>query len=207
VTLHGSLAFTGKGHATDKAVCLGLLGARPDSLDPDQVDPMLEDLAQAGRLAIPGLPELRFDPDKDVVFDYGPPLPLHANGMTFRLLDASGSVIDSFVYYSIGGGFVATEAELRKTTNEPVNELQEQDVPFPFGTAKQMLEMGREAGLSIAEMKLRNECADQSREEVEAGIDRLWSAMDACINRGITQTGTLPGGLKVKRRAATSTRN
>ncbi|MCL4157606.1 UNVERIFIED_CONTAM: hypothetical protein GTU68_056862 [Idotea baltica] len=202
VTLHGSLAFTGKGHATDKAVCLGLLGARPDTLDPDQVEPMLDALQAAGRLRIPGLPELRFNAETDVIFDYGPPLPLHSNGLTFNLLDAAGSVIDSFVYYSVGGGFVVSETELRKTSNEPVNELVAQDVPFPFGTAKQMLEMGRDAELTIAQMKLRNECRDQPQEDIEAGIDRLWSAMDACINRGISQTGILPGGLKVKRRAA-----
>lgn len=202
VTLHGSLAFTGKGHATDKAVCLGLLGARPDSLDPDQVDPMLAALNAEKRLQIPGLPELAFVPERDVIFDYGPSLPLHANGMTFELLDASGAAIDSFVYYSIGGGFVVSEAELTKTTNEPITELARQDVPFPFSSASQMLAMGKEAELSIAEMKLRNECVTQPREDVEAGIDKLWSAMDACINRGITQTGQLPGGLKVKRRAA-----
>ncbi|WP_422040103.1 L-serine ammonia-lyase [Roseibium sp.] len=202
VTLHGSLAFTGKGHATDKAVCLGLLGERPDTLDPDCVEPLLDALQRDRKLRIAGLPELDFDPARDVVFDYGPPLPLHANGMTFRLLGEAGSEIDSYVYYSIGGGFVVSEPELRNTTNAPVADLSAQSVPFPFATAKQMLEMGREAGLSIAEMKLHNECAGKSVEEVEAGIDRLWSAMDACINRGITQAGILPGGLKVKRRAA-----
>ena len=202
VTLHGSLAFTGKGHATDKAICLGLLGERPDTLDPDCVEPMLDVLESEQKLRIAGLPELDFDPGRDVVFDYGPPLPLHANGMTFRLLDKAGSEIDSFVYYSIGGGFVVSEPELLNTSNTPLNELTAPSVPFPFATAKQMLEMGREAGLSIAEMKLRNECADKSVVDVEAGIDWLWSAMDACINRGITQAGILPGGLKVKRRAA-----
>ncbi|TYC51451.1 L-serine ammonia-lyase [Rhodobacterales bacterium] len=202
VTLHGSLSFTGKGHATDKAVCLGLLGARPDSLDPDDVEPMLEKLQQDQRLIIEGMPDLHFDPAKDVIFDYGPSLPLHANGMTFQLLDRSGKTIDSFVYYSVGGGFVVSEAELRKTTNEPVNELARQEVPFPFASAKQMLAMGREAELSIAEMKFQNECADKPAEDVEQGLDQLWSAMDSCINRGIGQSGILPGGLKVKRRAA-----
>jgi L-serine dehydratase len=202
VTLHGSLAFTGKGHATDKAVCLALLGETPDTLDPDSVEPMLNKLSQTKLLLIPGLPEIRFDPETDVIFDYGPPLPLHANGMTFHLLDATGSLIDTFVYYSIGGGFIVSEAELSKTTNEPVNELATQNVPFPFASAKQMLDMGRKAELSIAEMKLQNESAEKPRKDVETGIDRLWSAMDACINRGIKQSGVLPGGLNVKRRAA-----
>ncbi|WP_029062237.1 L-serine ammonia-lyase [Labrenzia sp. DG1229] len=202
ITLHGSLAFTGKGHATDKAVCLSLLGAKPDTLDPDRVEPMLVTLQTEKKLKIPGLPEMAFNPDEDVVFDYGPPLALHANGMTFQLLDAGGSLIDTIIYYSIGGGFVVSEAELRKTANEPVNELTTQNVPFPFSSAKQMLEMGADAALSIAEMKLENECCDRSREDVETGIDTLWSAMDSCINRGITHAGILPGGLKVKRRAA-----
>lgn len=202
VTLHGSLAFTGKGHATDKAVCLALLGAKPDTLDPDQVEPLLADLGRSKRLRVAGLPEIEFDPNTDVIFDYGAPLPLHANGMTFHLLDADGSLIDTFAYYSIGGGFVASETELRRTANEPVNELTRQNVPFPFASASQMLDMGREAGLSIAEMKLQNECSDKPRSDVETGIDTLWSAMDRCMNRGITQTGILPGGLKVKRRAA-----
>ncbi|WP_305987991.1 L-serine ammonia-lyase [Roseibium sp. MMSF_3544] len=202
VTLHGSLAFTGKGHATDKAVCLGLLGATPDTLDPDQVEPLLEALRRDRKLKISDSLEIDFDPEQDVIFDYGPPLPLHANGMTFNLLNADGSLADTFVYYSIGGGFVVSEAELRKTTNEPVNELTTQNVPYPFASAKQMLEMGREAELSIAAMKLQNECCDKPCGEVEAGIDRLWAAMDSCINRGLTQAGILPGGLKVKRRAA-----
>ncbi|GAA0779465.1 L-serine ammonia-lyase [Roseibium denhamense] len=202
VTLHGSLAFTGKGHATDKAVCLGLLGARPDTMDPDQVDPMLDALQASQTLTIDGFAKLQFNPEKDVIYDYGPALPLHANGMTFQLLDANGSVVDSFVYYSIGGGFVVSEAELRKTTNEPISELAKQEVPFPFASAKEMLAMGKEAELSIAEMKLQNECADKPEEEVLQGIDKLWGAMDSCINRGIAQGGILPGGLKVKRRAA-----
>ncbi len=200
VTLHGSLAFTGKGHATDQAVCLGMIGARPDSLDPDAVGPMMEQLGQAKRVTGKDLPALAFDPASDVIFDYGPPLPLHTNAMTFRLLDGEGRPVDEFIYYSIGGGFVVTEAELSNTRNAR-EELKSQDVPFPFASAAQMLEMGREAGCSIADMKLANECCDATREDVEAGIDRIWAAMDSCINRGINANGILPGGLKVKRRA------
>ena len=156
ITLHGSLAFTGKGHATDKAVCLGLLGAKPDTLEPDRIEPMLAALQTEQKLSVHGLPEMDFDPNRDIIFDYGPPLAPHANGMTFQLLDADGAMIDTFIYYSIGGGFVVSEAELRKTANQPVNELATQNVPFPFASAGQMLEMGADAELSIAEMKLRN---------------------------------------------------
>lgn len=200
VILHGSLAFTGKGHATDQAVCLGLMGAEPHTLHPDDVAPIMERLAREKRLHPEGLPELAFDPETDVVFDYGPPLPAHANGMTFRLFGAKGEMIDEFVYYSIGGGFVVTEAEIRNTRNAS-DELKNQEVPYPFATAKQMLEMGCRSGCSIAEMKLANECTTASAEEITAGLDRIWSAMDACINRGISGHGILPGGLKVKRRA------
>ncbi|WP_417685777.1 L-serine ammonia-lyase [Roseibium sp.] len=201
VTLHGSLAFTGKGHATDQAVCLGMMGARPDALDPDDVAPMMERLTSDKSVAHDGLPRMSFDPSHDVIFDYGPPLPLHSNAMTFRLVGEDGRAIDEFVYYSVGGGFVVTEAELSNTRNAR-DELKSQDVPYPFASAKQMLEMGREANCSIAEMKLANECCDKSREEVLEGIDNVWSAMDACINRGISADGILPGGLKVKRRAS-----
>ncbi|MFD1695433.1 L-serine ammonia-lyase [Roseibium aestuarii] len=200
VTLHGSLAFTGKGHATDQAVSLGLLGARPDSLDPDKVPGMIAGLAESRQLAPEGLPPLHHDPAKDLIFDYGPALPLHANGMTFRLLDGAGKVIDDMVYYSIGGGFVVTEAEHRKTRNA-VEDLAEQPVPYPFASAAEMLSMARESGLSIAQMKLANETASKPEADVLAGIDRVWGAMDACINRGISSSGILPGGLKVKRRA------
>ena len=202
VTLHGSLAFTGKGHATDKAVCLGLLGERPDTLDPDMVDALLDTLQRQCKLSPSGLPDLDFDPQTGVIFDYGPALPLHANGMTFQLLDASGSAIDTAIYYSVGGGFVATEAELAETIASGESELEHQNVAYPFASARQMLEMGAEAGLTIAEMKLQNECASSSLDEVEARIDDIWAAMNACINRGLAQDGILPGGLKVKRRAS-----
>ncbi|WP_417666348.1 L-serine ammonia-lyase [Roseibium sp.] len=201
VTLHGSLAFTGKGHATDQAVCLGMMGARPDALDPDDVGPMIERLEVEKNVAHDGLPLLAFDPLSDVIFDYGPPLPLHSNAMTFRLLDRNGRSVDEFVYYSVGGGFVVTEAELSNTRNAR-DELKSQDVPYPFASAAQMLEMGKTADCSIAQMKLANECCDKPLEEVVEGIDRIWSAMDACINRGIGADGILPGGLKVKRRAS-----
>ncbi len=201
VTLHGSLAFTGKGHATDQAVCLGLTGAKPDALDPDDVSPIMTKLRSDKKITPTGLPALAFDPDSDVIFDYGPPLTAHPNGMTFRILDRAGEMVDEFIYYSIGGGFVVTEMEMRNTCNAR-EELLNQDVPYPFTSAKQMLEMGQASGCSIANMKLENECCELPREEVEQGVDRIWSAMDACINRGIKEQGILPGGLKVKRRAS-----
>ena len=200
VTLHGSLAFTGKGHATDQAVCLGMMGARPDTIDPDNVGRMIDTLRSDKQINFSARLVLSFDPDTDVIFDYGPPLPLHANGMTFRLIGGDGRLVDEFVYYSIGGGFVVTEAELSRTRNVR-EDMKLLDVPYPFASATQMLEMGRESGQTIAEMKLANECCSAPRDEVETRIDHIWSAMDACINRGISSQGVLPGGLKVKRRA------
>ncbi|ADZ72008.1 L-serine ammonia-lyase [Polymorphum gilvum] len=200
VRLHGSLAFTGKGHATDRAICLGLMGARPDTLDPEAVEPMLAQLEAAKLIEPPGLPPLAFDPQTDLVFDFGPALPLHSNGMVFRLMDAGGGVRAEQTYYSIGGGFVATPEDLGRAS-EAVDRLAGQDVPFPFASAAEMLAMGRASGLSVAEMKRRNECATRAPEEVDAELDRLWVAMDGCIERGLAQEGVLPGRLKVKRRA------
>ena len=115
-SLHGSLAFTGKGHATDRAVILGLLGFVPDTLDADEAERRLADLRATGRIDVPGVGALAFDPEKGVVFDYGPPLPGHANGMVLRAFDAAGNLHLTETYYSIGGGFVLTERELKGAT-------------------------------------------------------------------------------------------
>ena len=112
VSLHGSLAFTGKGHGTDKAIALGLLGEEPAKVDPDSVETILGSLAAAKNLAAGGHPDVVFDPTSDLLFDYGPPLAGHANGMIFRGLDGAGAVVAERRFYSVGGGFVATEAEL-----------------------------------------------------------------------------------------------
>ncbi len=199
VTLHGSLAFTGKGHATDRAVTLGLLGHRPADLDMDAAERQLAALAETRRLAPPGLPELRFDPAHDIVFDYGPPLPGHANGLVVAALDGSGETVLSETFYSIGGGFVVTAAEREAPAQAAATAAPGR--PYPFATAAAMLRMARESGLSIAQMKRANECAGRPPEEVEAGVERLWAAMTACIERGLACQGELPGGLRVKRRA------
>lgn len=198
-TLHGSLAFTGKGHATDRAVALGLLGCLPADLDPDMTGRQLAELHDAKVLQPADLPMLNFDPAADIVFDYGPPLPGHANGLVFEVLDGSEDVLLSETYYSIGGGFVVTAAgrgasQLAQTEDRTV-------WPYPFETAAMMLRMARESGLSIAAMKRANESSARPAEEVERGIERIWSAMDGCIERGLAQEGELPGGLRVRRRA------
>ncbi|MGQ7794359.1 L-serine ammonia-lyase [Faunimonas sp. B44] len=200
VTLHGSLAFTGRGHATDQAVALGLAGESPETVDPDRVEPILTRLAEEKCLADAGRPRLLFDPAADVLFDYGPPLTGHANGMVFRLWEESASAVREETYYSVGGGFVATAAELAQLQSGRGGSSS-YGVPFPFATAGQMLEMGEAAGLTIAAMKRANEEARRPEGGLDDGIDRVVGAMNACMDRGLTQSGTLPGGLKIKRRA------
>lgn len=201
-SLHGSLAFTGKGHATDRAVILGLMGFLPHTLDPDRAE-TLEAALRAEKLLHPeDLPPLRFDPETDLVFDYGAPLPGHANGLILKAFDTEGNLYLQETYYSIGGGFVVTEAELNAQSDSDLHaEKEEAGFPYPFGSAAEMLEMGRNAGKSIAEMKRANEQALMGAADLDAGLTRIWDAMSACIERGLAQEGILPGGLAVKRRA------
>lgn len=204
VSLHGSLAFTGKGHATDRAVILGLLGHLPDTLDPDTAETLVSDVHDRGRIRPPGLGELAFDPAQDLVFDYGPPLAGHANGLVLRAFDTLGNPFLTRTYYSVGGGFVKTAEELSRDSNVDVAGLHRDKTalgyPFPFGSAAEMLAMGADAGRTIAEMKRANETA-HSGPGLDARLDALWSVMDGCIDRGLRQDGILPGGLKVRRRA------
>ena len=197
VSLHGSLAFTGVGHATDRATVLGLAGFSPDTYDHDRAEAALADIRKTGFVTPDGLPPLAFDPAKDLTFDFGPNLPGHANGLILMATDAQGDVIAQEIYYSIGGGFVMTEAELAagKDTDEG------EPVPYPFKTAAEMLEMAKASGKSIAQMKYANEVSRGCADSLEKGVARLWQVMEDCIDRGLTTDGILPGGLKVKRRA------
>ena len=200
VRLHGSLAFTGKGHATDRAVALGLLGWRPDEIEPEAAEAGLVKLRQEKILRHVGLPPLAFDPAADVVFDYGPPLPGHANGLIFEALDRRGRPLLAETYYSIGGGFVLSAAE-RAAPGPSLAEIAKTR-PFPFANAAEMLRMASASGLSIAGMKRANELTERSEAELEAGLARIWGVMNGCIERGLGQKGILPGGLGIKRRAA-----
>jgi L-serine dehydratase len=196
--LHGSLAFTGKGHATDRAVILGLAGFTPDTFDGTRAQAALEEIARSARVAPLGLPGLAFDPARDVVFDYGPPLPGHPNGMVLAVHDAAGNLHFDETYYSVGGGFVLTAREL----DAPQAAETDLAVPHPFRTSAEMLAMARTSGLSIAEMKQANEDARRPRGETESRLRRIWSVMSDSIDRGLaTEGGVLPGGLKVRRRA------
>ncbi len=195
-SLHGSLAFTGVGHASDRAVILGLAGFTPETYDAARAEAMLAQIKADGHVEAEGLGRLRFDPEGDLIFDYGLPLPGHANGLRLMGLDAQGDVIAQETYYSVGGGFVVTEAELdRKSAPSGP------PVPYPFESAAEMLAMARESGLSIAAMKRANEVSRMGPGTLDQGLARLWTVMRDCIDRGLDTDGTLPGGLNVRRRA------
>ncbi|MBT8454664.1 MAG: L-serine ammonia-lyase [Rhodobacteraceae bacterium] len=196
-SLHGSLAFTGVGHATDRAVILGLAGFAPETYDADAAEAALAEIRATGRVTPDGLGPLRFDPERDLRFDYGDPLPGHANGLILMATDAQGDVIAQETYYSVGGGFVMTEAELASGANTDDGP----PVPNPFHSAAEMLRMCAETGKSVADLKRANELSRIDRATLDAGLARIWTVMNECIDRGLAGQGALPGGLNVKRRA------
>ena len=200
VSLHGSLAFTGIGHGTGRAVVLGLTGEQPDTIDPDAMNGMIDQVEKRKKVAPAGHPEYGFDPQNDLVFDRKNPLPGHANGMTFSAFDDDDRLLLKRIYYSIGGGFVVTDLELDAMKNAPQTPV-EDGVPYPFGNAAEMLAMAKRSGHSIADMKHANEVAYKSESELDEGLGAIWNAMDNCIERGLHQDGVMPGGLNVRRRA------
>ncbi len=204
-SLHGSLAFTGKGHATDRAVILGLSGFVPATLDPDRAAALEAEVRANGIVTPNGLPPLKFQPDTDLVFDYDQILHGHPNGMILRARDTAGNLYLEETYYSIGGGFVVTAREHAAQTHGGAAALhaekKAEGCPYPFGSAAEMLRMGRESGKTIAQMKWANETAREGKTVVAEQVDAIWQAMNSCIDRGLRIDGELPGGLRVKRRA------
>ncbi|MGA0614721.1 L-serine ammonia-lyase [Paracoccus sp. KR1-242] len=200
-SLHGSLAFTGKGHATDRATILGLAGFLPETLAAERAEATLAENRASRHLSPEGLGELVFDPERDLIFDFDHALPGHANGMVLMATDAQDDVIFREVYYSIGGGFVLTEAELAARGDETRSDDAPR-VPFPFATAAEMLDMAEKSGKSIAQMKRENERAHRSDAQISTGIARIWQVMRDCMDRGLATGGTLPGGLSIRRRAS-----
>ncbi|EJL54505.1 MULTISPECIES: L-serine ammonia-lyase [unclassified Rhizobium] len=201
VSLHGSLAHTGIGHGTGRAVILGLMGEQPNSVDPDKMDGIIDQVERTGRISPPGHPSYGFQPKNDLIFDKKQPLPGHANGMSFSAFDKDGRMLIKRIYYSVGGGFVVTDTELEQMRAKKKTPSDSRKVPYPFASAKQMLDMAARSGLSIAQMKRANEETQRSREELDAGLDRIWEAMRSCIERGLKVDGIMPGGLNVRRRA------
>ncbi len=200
VSLHGSLAFTGKGHATDRAIVLGLAGEKPSQINPDDVESILASISDEKEVSPKGEAVYQFDPETDLVFDYDTMLPHHTNGMTFKGLSGTGEMLLKREYYSIGGGFVVDEKGLKQLEEDaPVHH---EGVPYPFENAEQMLQMSKKSGLSIADMKRANEHASLSQAELSDGLAHVWDTMHNCVERGLRQHGELPGGLKVRRRSA-----
>ncbi len=204
-TLHGSLAYTGIGHATDRAVILGLAGHKPDTIDPDLMQPIIDEVTRTRMIAPPGHAPFAFDPAADLIFDRKNPLAGHANGMTFQAFDADDRLLLRRAYFSIGGGFVVTEEELNLRVVSG-SKVDVDPVPFPFSSGDEMIAMADQSGLTIADMKRANERARDPSGDLDGRLDAVWAAMDSSIERGLKSEGVLPGGLKVRRRAAAMAR-
>jgi L-serine dehydratase len=198
VHLYGSLALTGIGHGTDNAVLAGLVGLLPDSIDPLAIAPLVETITQTGRLMLMGKHEIPFDIAKDLIFHRSESLPQHSNGMRLQAFNNVGDSLFENTYFSIGGGAVLDIAEIKSG-----NALKpSQTAPYPFANAAELLSMGKQHTLNIAEMVWQNELKYHADEAtLRAKLLHVWSEMNACIERGLKAEGTLPGGLKVQRRA------
>lgn len=200
VRLRGSLAFTGEGHASPRASLYGLLGYRPESFDANVAERALEKVYEAHELALAKGPIISFDPKTDMLLDYDTPADLHPNEMVLRAFDKNGALLIERVYYSTGGGFIASRAQLL-TPAEGDLVSHGAEVPYPFGSAAELLAQCREQKKTIAEIIYANEDAMRPRAETDAALDSICAVMMACIARGLETEGTLPGGLEVTRRA------
>lgn len=198
VSLFGSLAYTGEGHGTFRAVLCGLMGMAPETYDRGEADAAISGLADRPTVLVRGR-AIGLDPASAIIAEKGKRLAAHPNALTFRVLDGEGAVVLEQTFYSVGGGFVMTEAEMQADQAKIPTGPQ---VPYPFSTATEMLDMGRSSGLDIAQMKRANELTRREGPALEAGIETIWDAMNRCIDRGLATPGTLPGGLNVRRRAS-----
>ncbi|WP_326720538.1 L-serine ammonia-lyase [Streptomyces sp. NBC_00243] len=200
--LYGSLGATGHGHGTPKAVLLGLEGASPRTVDVEGADGRVEEIRSAGRLKLLGEHEIGFSFDDDLILHRRKTLPYHANGMTVFAYDSSGELVLEKTYYSVGGGFVVDD----DAVGEDRIKLDDTVLKYPFRTGDELLRLTRETGLSISALMLENERAWRTEEEIREGLLGIWRVMQACVSRGMAREGILPGGLKVRRRAAMSAR-
>jgi L-serine dehydratase len=197
VQLFGSLGATGHGHGSPKAVLLGLEGHKPEEVDPVEAEGRVASIRASKRLLLGGVRDIAFDEDADLVMHRRKSLPLHPNGMSFTAY-AGDEVLDEAVYYSVGGGFVVDE----NASGTDRIKADETVLAHPFKTGDELLARTRETGLSISEVMLANELSWRTEQEVRSGLLHIWSVMQECVERGCTETGVLPGGLKVRRRAA-----
>jgi L-serine dehydratase len=201
VELQGSLALTGVGHATPKAIVLGLLGFEPETLDPDDADARVASVYASKRIRLAGHGEIAFDPSTDIVFAYHIRPVLHPNGIRAKAYDAAGGVLADETWYSTGGGFIATERQLSRPAENDLIAVAGVSVPHPFASAADLLAACAAGGVAMHDIILRNEDTRRARAETEAALSRIADVMLGCIARGLVKEGTLPGGLKVRRRA------
>lgn len=196
ITLYGSLASTGKGHGTDKAIILGLTGETPEHTNPRETISIVQSISQKKKIALAFGREISFIPERDFIFEGLKELPLHPNGIKFSALNEAGKTLLSRHYYSIGGGFVLDE-----TSADGSRDLEDHEVPYPFNTGAQLMALCQETGYSIAKIVLENELTFRSHEEIYAGLDEIWKTMNESIDAGCETEGMLPGSLRVLRRA------
>jgi L-serine dehydratase len=193
----GSLALTGRGHGTDKAILMGLEGHLPNAIDPDIIPAALERIRAEKKIRLLGTHEIGFDEKTDLVMNKRQKLPYHTNGMRFIAYDARGEMVATRDYYSIGGGFVVNQDEAA----EDRIVADTTPLPHPFHSGAELLAQCEQSGLTIAQLMFANEQAWRSADEISAGLREIWQAMQSCVQRGIREGGTLPGGLHVQRRA------
>ncbi len=216
VELYGSLALTGLGHATDRAVLLGLAGNEPATIDPESIAATVAVIRATKSLNLAGTQVIPFDETRALLFNRSTMFPpgariQHPNGLRLTAYDAAGTVLDERTFFSIGGGFITEDSAaegMEQSVKAPGAANLEPAIPFPFHSAAELLKLAEANHLTISQLMLRNECAlmpldtERSPEErVRAGIERIWQAMQTCVERGMAAEGILPGGLNVRRRA------
>ncbi len=196
VRLYGSLALTGAGHGTDRAVLVGLEGGDPESIDPDSIEPTLQRIRESGRIRLLGEHEIPFDEPMQLLFMRHERLPRHSNGMRYTALGSDGTTLREVDYYSIGGGFIlrGDESEAREASAHAAP-------PYPFSSGAELLALCRDNGLELYELMMANERTWRKDDEIRTGLLHIWGVMQRCVARGFRQTGVLPGALKVRRRA------
>jgi len=198
--LKGSLAFTGKGHSTDRAVALGLHGYSPESLADKDIDTLVNQIWEGDQIAVYEAFTMLFSPKENIIFDRGESLPEHPNGMIFELIGQSEEILLTETYFSIGGGFISTLSEISQIV-APLKMEPSTTCAYPFDSAQSMLKMAIDSELSIADMKQVNELEHLSETALNQGLDAIWTSMQTCIEKGLVAEGTLPGGLDIPRRA------
>jgi L-serine dehydratase len=192
--LYGSLALTGHGHGTDRAIVLGLSGELPDQVAPEAIEPKLDAIRSSKKLPLAATRSISFDEKLDLLFHKDKTLPFHSNGMYFRAFDASGRLVCEETYFSTGGGFIVREGEPSGVGAKP-------PVPFPFSSAAELLKLGEQHKLAVWQIGLENEKAWHTEREIRDYVRKVWQTMRGSIERGLATEGILPGGLNVRRRA------